>query len=189
MIFISITNCTYHIKNIPKNKGECSTIFKFSFFDLGVKLRDDKIQKRIFTSMNFISITNLQTTSKTWAKTRGNAAQILDFAFLSLEWKWETTKNKTYFTSLWTWFQLHTYSHIFHTYKNISKTRLNAAQIFDFQFMTLEWKWETTKIQKRIFTFLSISFQLQMYKPHQKHEQKQGGMLHNFEFYHFSSLT
>jgi hypothetical protein len=45
------------------------------------------------------------------------------------------------------------------------------------------------KIQKRIFTYLSISFHLQIYKPHQKHKQKQGEMLHNFEILHFSSLT
>ena len=69
MNLISITHILTHILHLQKhkqNKAKCCTNFRFSIYDLGVKMGDDKYTKTYFyISINFISITNVQTTSKT----------------------------------------------------------------------------------------------------------------------------
>ncbi len=39
---------TNHIKNMSKNRGNAAQIFDFTFFVIGVKMRDDKKTQHIF---------------------------------------------------------------------------------------------------------------------------------------------
>ena len=136
MNLISITHILTHILHLQKhkqNKAKCCTNFRFSIYDLGVKMGDDKNTKTYFyISINFISITNVQTTSKTWAKTRGNAAQFWILSFFVLDVKFRRPKiqnDKKQTLSIW--FQLENTNCILDI-KIISKNKGKCCCFFNF---------------------------------------------------------